>query len=98
LPSGSASFKVLGCNSKLLNVENINWDFLEAKLITKLDARVCELASSGARLTLLDSCISGIPSYYMQCFCSTKPLLVRWTTIGGDFFGLGKRRKNSIAW
>jgi hypothetical protein len=28
-----------------------------------------------------------------QCFCSTKPLLVRWTNMGGDFLGWEKEEK-----
>jgi hypothetical protein len=31
-----------------------------------------------------------------QCFRSTKPLLVRWTNIGGDFLGWEKEEKSLL--
>jgi hypothetical protein len=39
------------------------------KMVKKLEAWMCDVASSGARLTLLNACLSGIPSFYMAMFC-----------------------------
>jgi hypothetical protein len=77
-------------------LKNIDLDFLDAKLIKKLDAWICDSVSSKARLTLLDSCLSGITSFYMAMFLLNKTFgkkLVdkhrRW------FFWAGKKKKRA---
>jgi hypothetical protein len=61
-------------------LKNIDCDFLAVELIKKLNAWIYDSASSGARLTFLDSTFSGIPSYYMAMFLLNKT------------FGLEKKR------
>jgi hypothetical protein len=53
---------------------------------------------AGARLTLLDSCLSCIPSYYMAMFLLNKTFIGKMDKHRRRFFGLGKRRKKPIAW
>jgi hypothetical protein len=93
---GLLLLKYLGVPVTFSKLKNINWDFLEAKLITKLDAWVCDSASSFARLTLLDSCLSGIPSYYMAMFRLNKTFIGKMDKHRRRFFGLGKEKKSLL--
>jgi hypothetical protein len=47
--------KYLGVPVTFSHLKIIDWDFLDAKLIKKLEAWICDSASSGARLTLIQS-------------------------------------------
>jgi hypothetical protein len=76
--------KYLGVPVNFSNLKNIDWELLDAKkMIKKLDAQICDSASSRARLTLLDSCLSIIPSFYMAMFLLNKTFIER----------LGKHRR-----
>lgn len=72
------------------NLKNIYWDFLDAKLIKKIDAWI----SDSARLTLLDSCQSGIPSYYMAMFLLNKTSIEKLGKHGRRFL-LGWKEKKT---
>ena len=62
----------LGVPVPFTNLKVIDWDFLDAKMLKKLDSWISDSASSGSRSTLLDSSIYSIPSYYMSIFLLTK--------------------------
>lgn len=73
------------------NFKNIYWNFLDAKLIKKIDAWI----SDSARLTLLDSCLSGIPSYYMALFLLNKTSIEKLGKHRRRFF-LGWKEKKTL--
>jgi hypothetical protein len=68
---------------------------LEAKLNKKFDAWICDSASSRARLTLLDSCVSGIPSYYLAMFLLNKTFIGKLDQHRRRFVGLVKQRETN---
>ena len=72
---GELLLKYLGMPIIFSNLKNADWDFLDKKFIKKLDAWICCSASSGARLSLLQSCLSGLPSYYMSMFLLNKTFI-----------------------
>lgn len=61
--------------------------FREAKMIKRLDAWVGGSASSGARLTLVNSSLTGIPSYLMSMFLFNKIFLKNLTNLVDVSFG-----------
>jgi hypothetical protein len=85
--------KYLGVPVTFSNLKTIDWDFLDAKLIKKLDAWVCDSASSGARLTLLDSCLPRIPSYYMSLYMLNKTCIEKMDKHRRRFFWAGKKKE-----
>ena len=92
---GVLPMKYLGMPVTFSNLKNIDWDFLDMKFIKKLDAWICGSASSGARLTLLQSCLSGLPSYYMSMFLLNKTFIEKIYKHMRRFFwqGVQKKRK-----
>jgi hypothetical protein len=56
---GKLPIKYLGIPVTFSKLINIDWDFLDAKMVKKLEAWICDAASSGARLTLLNACFLG---------------------------------------
>ena len=87
---GNLPLRYLGMPITFANLKTIDWNFLEMKLVKKLDAWVCEAASSGARLTLLDSCLFGIPTYYMSMYMLNKTCIENLDKHRRRFFGLVK--------
>ena len=74
------------------NLKTDDWDFQVAKFIKKLDAWICDSASSGARLTLLDSCLTGIPSYYMSMHLLHKKVVEKLDKYRQRFLWARKKR------
>jgi hypothetical protein len=85
--------KYLGVPVTFSQLKNVDWDFLDAKMLKKLDAWVCDAATSGGRLTLLDACLSGIPSYYMAMYLLSKTFIERLDKHRRRFFWAGKKKK-----
>ena len=77
------------------NLKTIDWNFLDMKMVKKLDAWVCDSASSGARLTLLDSCLSGIPTYYMSMYLLNKTCIENLDKHRRRFFWAGKKKRKA---
>ena len=77
------------------NLKLIEWDFLDAKMLKKLDSWISDSAYSGGRLSLLDSSLSGIPSYFMSMFLLSKTFIEKLDKHRRRFFwaGNGKKRK-----
>jgi mannosylglycoprotein endo-beta-mannosidase len=59
---GTLPVKYLGVPVTFANLKNVERDFVDAKMIKKLAAWICDSATSGGRLTLLQSCLTGIRS------------------------------------
>ena len=87
--------KYLGVPVTYSNLKIVDWEFLDAKFIKKLDAWVCDLACSGARLTLLDACLTGIPSYYMSMHLLGKTVIEKLDKHRRRFFWAGKKKKKA---
>lgn len=62
----------------IATLKTIDWDFVIAKMIKRLDAWIGNIASSGGRL--INSSLSGIPLYYSPI----KPNLI---SLEGEFSG-----------
>jgi hypothetical protein len=58
------------------------------------DAWIYDFASSSARLTLLDACLSGIPSSYMAMFLLNKTLVELLNKNRRRFMWEGNKNKN----
>lgn len=93
---GSLPMKYLGVPVTFSNLKNVDWDFLDAKIIKKLDNWVCDSTTSGGRLTLLDACLSGIPYYYMSMFLLSLTFIEKLNKHRRGFFWAGKKRKRNI--
>jgi hypothetical protein len=72
LAGWKTNYEVLRCYVSFAKLKSVDWDFVDAKVLKKLVAWVCDSATSGERLTLLQSCLSGIPLYYMSMFLMNK--------------------------
>ena len=93
--------KYIGVPVTFANLKAIDWDFLDAKMLKKLDAWIGNSASSGGRLTLLDSSLSGIPSYYMSMFLLSKGFVEKLDKHRRKFFWSGsnsKRKYHMVKW
>jgi hypothetical protein len=86
----------LGVSLTSSNLKNIDWDFLDAKMTKKLDAWICDSASSGASLTFLDSCLSRISSYYMEMFILNKTFVDKLYKHWRIFFGVETKIKRLL--
>jgi hypothetical protein len=64
-------------------------------MLKRLDACICNYASSGARLTLLDSYLSFIPSYYMSMFLLNNIFVEKLDKHRSRFFLAGKKNKRA---
>ena len=67
-------------------LKTIGWDFLDAKLIKCLDARIGFSASSIARLVLLNSSLDSIPFFFMSVFLINKTFIEKMNVHRRNFF------------
>jgi hypothetical protein len=74
-------------------LKNIDWDFVDAKMVNKLYAWVGDSTTSGGKLTLLDACLSGIPSYYLAMFLWNATSIEKIDNHRRRFFWAGKKKK-----
>ena len=56
------------CSCYIINLENVDWDFLTAKLVKKFDAWAASSASSGARIILINASLYGIHLLYVHIY------------------------------
>ena len=73
--AGVLPLKYFGVPVTFAHLKNVDWDFVDANFFKRLASWICENASSGGRLSLLQSCLVGIPSYYLSMFLLNKTLL-----------------------
>ena len=90
---GQLPMRYLGMPVTFANLKSIDWDFLDAKMLKKLDSWVGDAATSGGRLVLLDSSLSGIPNFYMSMFLLSRTLLECLDKHRRHFFWAGKSKK-----
>ena len=95
---GQLPMKYLGVPVTFTNLKTIDWDFLDGKMLKKLDSWISDSASSRGRLTLLDSSLSGIPSYYMSMFLLSKTFVEKLDKHRRRFFWAGNSKKRNIIW
>jgi hypothetical protein len=93
LAIGKLPLKYLSVPITFQNLKNIDWDFWK-----KLDAWVCESATSGGRLLFLDSCLSGIPSFYMSMFLLNLTFIEKLNKHRSGFLGPRKSINENTIW
>ena len=91
---GTLPMKYLGVPVTYSTLKNADLDFLDGKMIKKLDAWVAYAASSGARLTLLGSSLDGIPSFLMSMFLFNKTFIEKLDKHRRRFFWRRKNKKH----
>ena len=72
---GKLPMRYLGVPVTYAMLKTVDWDFLDAKLLKRLAAWISYVASSGARLTLVNSSLDGIPSYFISMFLLNKTFI-----------------------
>jgi hypothetical protein len=91
---GTLPMRYLGVLVTYSTLKNVELDFLDGKMIKKLDAWIAYAASSGARLTLLGSSLGGIPSYFMSMFLFNKTFIEKMDKHRRRFFWRRKNKKH----
>jgi hypothetical protein len=76
--------KYLGVPVTYRNLRVSDLDPLDKKFIKKLDAWVGGANSSGGRLTLVNACMSSLPSYFVSLFLLCKTFWRKWVNIGDE--------------
>lgn len=64
MSSWHSSHEILGVSVAFSMLQNVDWDFLDARLIKKLDAWIGNSTSSSGRTIPINGSLSGIPSFY----------------------------------
>jgi hypothetical protein len=90
---GSLPMKYLGMPVSYRSLRNSDLDFIDGKFVKKLDAWKGGAASSGGRLTLVDACLSNLPTHIMSMFLLNKTFLERLNKHRRRFFLHGKKQK-----
>jgi hypothetical protein len=90
--------KYLGVPVSFRCLKNSNLNFVDNKFIKRLDAWIGGSSSSGGRLTLVDSCLSNLPSYIMTMFLLNKTYIEKLDKHRLRFFWHGKKQKKDIVW
>jgi hypothetical protein len=90
---GQLPMKYLGMPVTFAKLKRVDWDFLDAKMLKKLDSWIGDSATLGGRLILLDSSLSGIPYFYMSMFLLNKTFIERLDKHRRSFFWAGKNKK-----
>jgi hypothetical protein len=90
---GTLPMKYLGVPVSFRGLKNSDLNFIDVKFTKKLDAWVGGSSSSGGRLTLVDSCLSNLPSYIMAMFLLNKTFIEKLDVHRRRFFWHGKKQK-----
>jgi hypothetical protein len=90
---GSRPIKYLGVPVTHRTLRDSNFDPLNNKFIKKLDAWVGCSNSSGGRLTLANSSLSSLPTYFMFLFYLNNSFLEKTDKHMRHFFWHGKKVK-----
>jgi mannosylglycoprotein endo-beta-mannosidase len=88
---GSLPMKYLGVPVTYRTLRNSNLDPLDSKFIKKLDAWIGGSNSSGGHLTLVNSSLSSLPSYFISLFYLNKSFLEKVDKHRRCFFWHGKK-------
>jgi hypothetical protein len=92
---GQFPMKYLGMPITFDNLKKIDWNFLDAKMMKKLNSWIGDSATSRGQLILLDSSISGIPYFYMSMFLLNKTFVEKLDKHRRSFFWAGKKKKGN---
>jgi hypothetical protein len=90
---GTLPMKYLGVPVSFRGLKKSDLNFIDIKFTKKLDAWVGGSSSSGGRLTLVDSCLSNLPSYIMAMFLLNKTFIEKLDVHRRRFFWHGKKQK-----
>ena len=95
---GKLPVRYLGVLVMYAMLKTVDWDFLDAKLLKRLAAWISYIASFGARLTLVNSSLDGIPSYFMSMFLLNKTFIEKMNKHRRRFFWRKKKDKRAYHW
>ena len=90
--------RYLGVPVTYAMLKTVDWDFLDAKLLKRLAAWISYVASSSARLTLVNSSLDGIPSYFISMFLLNKTFIEKMNKHRRSFFWRKKTDKLAYHW
>jgi hypothetical protein len=90
---GTLPMKYLGMTVSFRCLNNSELQFIDEKFVKKLDDWKGGASSSGGGLTLVDSCLSNLPSYNMDMFLLNKTFIERLDKHRHRFFWHGKKHK-----
>jgi hypothetical protein len=91
---GSLPMKYLGVPISSTSLKNSDWDFLDPKMIKKLDAWVGDSTSSGGKKILIDASVSTTLYYPMSMFLFKKSFLEKMDRHRKRFLQKKKGRKS----
>ena len=83
---GTLPMKYLGLLVTYSMLKTIDWDFLDAKLLKRLDVWIGSFASSRDTSILLNSSLDGIPSFFMLTFLLNRTVIKKMDTRSRYFF------------
>lgn len=93
--------KYLGVPVSFSALKTLDFDFVVAKMLKKLDAWIGNTASSGGRLTLVNSNLFRIPSFITSMFLLNKTTLGKLDKPRRRFFWEGgslKKKYHMVRW
>jgi hypothetical protein len=92
---GSLPMKYLGVPISFVSLKNSDWDFVDGRMINKLDAWVGNSVSSGGKKILIDASLSSILYYPMSMFLMNKTFLEKVDRHQKRFFWQKRKDKKS---
>jgi hypothetical protein len=98
---GTLPMKYLGVPISSVALKTSDWDYVDDKLVRKLDAWIGNNASSGAKKVLIDACLSSTLYYPMSMFLLNKTFLEKADKHRKRFFWQKKKDKKSyymVSW
>ena len=98
---GHFPMKYLGVPVSYSTLRAIDWDFMEDKFLKCCESWIGNAASSGGRLTLLNSSLTSIVFYYMSMFMLSKKNIEKLDKHRKKFFWQeidGRRRYHLVRW
>jgi hypothetical protein len=93
---GELPMKYLGMPLTFVELKNVDWDFLDTKMLKKLDSWVGDSATSGGPLVLLRSSLFGIPYLYRSMLLLNKIFMWKPDKHIRGFFWSRKNKKMKI--
>ena len=83
---GHFPMKYLGVPVSYSSLRNSDWEYIAIQYLKCCDSWIGNFASSGGRLTLLNSSFSSIAYYYMSMFLLSKTFIERLDKYRRKFF------------
>jgi hypothetical protein len=95
---GSLPMKYLGVPISSVALKTSDWDYVDGKLVKKLDTWVGNSVSSGGKKILIDACLSSVLYFPMSMFLFNKTFLEKRIDIEKGSSGKKGKTKKVIIW